>query len=187
MINNDTLNKFLEDGETIRWSGASQPNSIFDSSRKTSTTISLCIAAAWAVISVGAYYASGADIKIGVVLFLLAISAIILWMPISDNLKIKKLLYGITDKNVFVVSPDNAEPIMLPLPNNDEFRIENADNGNYHVKVGVPTFKMSARKLAVSAYRGEYDNDEGRKVYTGLVFFNISAKDGKMAEDLLKQ
>lgn len=184
---NEKLNQLLENGETIQWSGVPQPYSIFDPSRKASTITTLCVALLWTIISVGGYYASGTEIKTGIVIFFLAISAIIVWMPISDKGRIKKLLYGITDRRVIVTAQENSDPITMPIADIDDIRIDEGDNGNCHVRVGSRVFKASAKKLPGLAYRGEYDDQDGKKKYKGLVLFNVTAKDGKTIESLLKK
>ncbi len=190
MIATEKLNKTLEEGEVIRWSGVTQPYSLFDASRKTGTIISLCWALAWAVLSIGGYYAvalsNGAEISKGVIIFCLGVSAIIIWMPISDKSKVKKLSYAVTDKKVVIVSKENDAPIIMPLAAIDDIRIDKGDNGNCHVRVGSPVFKISSRKLPVLAYRGEYVDQDGQKVYKGMGFFIVRAEDGKAISKLLK-
>lgn len=185
---NEKLSQFLENGETIRWIGASQPYSLFDPSRKISTYITITIALIWTIISIGGYYASGNEIKTGMVIFFLGITAIILFMPLSDKSKIKKLLYAITDKKLIVTSKEgNDTAIQLPIDAIDDFRIDTGDNGNCHVRVGTSVFKAAVRKLPVLAYRGEFDDKDGTKVHKGVVLFNVSAEDGKTIGKLLKK
>ncbi len=190
MGTNEKLNKALEEGEVIRWSGITQPYSLFDEGRKTGTIISLCWALGWAIVSIGGYYlatrSNGAEISTGVILFCIGISLIIVWMPISDKSKVKKLSYAVTDKKVIIVSKENDTPLTMPLADIDDIRIEKGDNGNCHVRVGSPVFKMSQRKLPVLAYRGEYVDEDGKKIYKGLGFFNVTAEDGKAISKLLK-
>lgn len=187
MTSNEMLNTVLEDGETVQWSGAPQPYSLFDPSRKGSTYTTLCLAVAWGVLSVGGYYASGVEVKTGLVVFLLAVSGLIIWIPISDKSKVKKLLYAITDKKAIVASQENKDPIILPIADIDDVRVDTADNGNCHVRLGTPVFKVSSRKLPVLAYRGEYDDIDGNKKYKGVVLFNIKAEDGKLIKNLLRK
>ena len=53
MNDNVKLVNTLEKGEIIRWSGAPQPYSLFDDSRKTPTIISLCWALGTGIILAG--------------------------------------------------------------------------------------------------------------------------------------
>jgi hypothetical protein len=190
MINNEKLNNILEKRETIRWSGIPLPYSLFDGSRKTSTLMSLYWALAWAILSILGYYAmtasSGAEIKTGVLIFLVGISIMIALMPVLDKGKIKKLSYAVTDKRAIIVSGENDNPIAMPLADIDDIRIDKTDNGNCHVRIGSPVFKMPVKKLPGLAFRGEFVDQDGKKKYQGLVFFNVSAEDAKMIGNLLK-
>lgn len=190
MIDNEKLNTMLENGETIQWSGVARPYSVFDETRKKGTILSVCIALAWAALSIGGYYAaiasSGAEAKTGLVLFLLAISFFILWMPLSDKGKIKKLLYAITDKRVIIGTSENNPPITMPIADIDAIRLDNADNGNCHVRMGSTVFKAAPRKLPGLAYSGKYIHENDAKKYTGLLFYNVSAEDGKAISTLLE-
>lgn len=190
MIDNEKLNSVLEQGETVKWSGVSQPYSLFDETRKKSTIFTLCCAAAWAVLTMGGYYAvtasSGAEVKLGVMLFLLATALLIIWMPISDKGKVKKLLYAVTDKRVLIVSKENTNQGAMSFANIDAVRVDKGDNGNCHVMVGSSVFKASPRKLPGLAYLGKFVGESDNKKYTGLVFFNVSADDAKTASNLLE-
>lgn len=190
MIDNEKLNSALEKGETIKWTGVAQPYGLFDESRKSSTITSIVCALAWAVLSMGGYYAltrsNGADIKTGVMIVLLAISFIILWMPISDKSKIKKLTYAITDKRAIIVSKENNNPIAMNFADIDAIRTDKGDNGNSSVRVGSAVFKAAPRKLPGLAYHGEFVSQNDNKTYTGLVFFNVSAEDGRTISNLLE-
>ncbi len=188
-MNMEKLNKTLVNGETILWSGAPQPYSLFGKDRKRWTMRTLYWAVAWAIFSVGGYYALavsyGTPISPGVILSLLAVCPIIIWMPVSDKLNVKKLSYAVTDKRAVVVSNSNDASIFMPLANITAIRIDEADNGNCHVRLGSPVLKMSARKLPFLAYRGEYVDQNDTKLYKGLVFFNVRAEDGKAIDKLL--
>ncbi len=187
----EKLHNLLQEGEIIRWSGSPQPYSLFDAGRRGGTILSICLAVIWAALSVGAYYAltvsKGGDISLGVVGFCLCISLLILWMPFSDKTRVKKLSYAVTDRNVFVVSAENTEPVVMPIKNVDAVRVDKGDNGNCHVRVGSGVFRASARKLPVMAHRGEYDDQNGKKVYKGVVFFNVTAEDGRIISNLLQK
>lgn len=190
MIDNEKFKSVLENGEVIKWSGVPQPYSLFDESRKKSTIFSISCAAVWAILTMGGYYAvtasSGGEIKLGVMIFLLATALLVVWMPISDKGKIKKLLYAVTDKRVLVVSKENSNQIAMPIAKIDAVRVDKADNGNCHVMVGSPVFKASPRKLPGLAYLGKYTGESDNKTYTGVVLFNVSDADGKAISKLLE-
>ncbi|MCC8190266.1 MAG: hypothetical protein LIP77_06455 [Planctomycetes bacterium] len=190
MITDEKLQSILENGETIRWSGNPKPYSLFDESRKRSTIITISVAVATAVILAGGYYAmtvsSGTEMKSGFLLFLLTIGLLIVWGPIADRIKVKKLSYVITDRNVISLSTDNDAPVVLPLADVDAVRVDQGDNGNCHVRLGTAVFRASPKRLPVLAYRGEYDDLDGGKKYKGLVLFNIDAEEGKTVDALLR-
>ncbi|CAK7006774.1 MAG: hypothetical protein DELT_00271 [Desulfovibrio sp.] len=190
MSENTKLDSALEQGEIVRWSGAPQPYSLFDESRKSSTIITLCWALAWGVALVGGYYASsvsnGAEVKTGIMAFCVFIPLFVIWMPVSDRNKIKKLSYAVTDKRVIVLSEGESNPISMPLTDIDAMRIEDADNGNCHIRLGSSVFKASARKLPGLAYRGDFYAHDGERAYKGLVIFNIPEEDAETVLDLLK-
>ena len=187
---NEKLNKFIEEGEVVRWSGASQPYSLFDKAHKTSTIISLCWALVWGIILVGGYYAlsvsHGQEIKKGVMLICAAIPLMLASSPLSDKNNVKKLLYAVTDKKAIIVAEEGNKACTMRIADIDGLRVDKTDNGNCHVRVGSPVFKASARKLPGLAFRGEFDAKDNEKIYTGLVFYNLSAEDGEMIRNLLK-
>ena len=189
MSENTNLHKVLEQGETIRWSGTPQPYSLFDESRKNSTIFTLSLALVVGIFLVGGYYGLSAtrdmEIKSGVMIFLIFVPLFIIWMPLADKGKVKKLLYAVTDKRAIVVSGSDSKPITMPLSAVDDIRIDNADNSNCHVRVGSAVFKASTKKLPVLAFRGENDSEDNQ-TYKGLVFFNVRAEDGKAIHNLLK-
>jgi hypothetical protein len=190
MINNEKLNNALEKGETIRWSGVPQPYSLFDESRKTSTLMYLFWALAWAILSIWGYYAmvasSGAEVKNGVLIFLVGVSIMVALMPVLDKGKIKKLTYAITDKKAVIVARENDNLISMPLADIDDIRIDTTDNGKCHVRVGSSVFKASAKKLPGLAFRGNFVDQDGKKKYQGLVFFNVTAEDAQTIGKLLQ-
>jgi hypothetical protein len=189
---NDTskLKTFLEDGETIEWSGTPQPYTLFDASRKSSTVASLCWAVAWAVLLLGGYFAlsivKDLEIKSGVMVCLAAVPLFIAWVPVSDKGKVKKLLYAVTNKRVISLSQGESEPVAIARTAIDAVRVEQGDNGNCHVRIGSSVDKAPAKKLPGLAYRGEYDNHDGTKTYTGVVFFNVRSADGIAIQNALK-
>ncbi len=129
MINTEKLNAILEKGETVQWSGTPQPYSLFDESRKKSTYYTLCWALDWAIVTIGAYYAlviapSGSEVQKGVVGFLLIISLFIVWMPISDKSKVKKLTYAITNHRVIIIPHESTSLLTMRFAQIDAIRID---------------------------------------------------------------
>ena len=191
MYDNEKLNKLLEDGEAILWSGAPQTYGIFDETHKNSTIISLCWALVWGIILVGGYLtlsvSHGQEIKKGVLAVCSVIPLLVAWGPMANKNNIKKLLYAVTNKKAIVVSQEDGKPLTMRIADIDGLRIEKTNNGNCHVKLGSPVFKASPRKLPGLAIHGEFDvKDNNDKIYTGLVFYNVSAEDGKAIRDLEK-
>lgn len=186
---NDTsrLNNILEQGEIIQWSGFPQPYSLFGESYKKSTIVSLGLALTWAVLLVGGYYAlsitKGVEIQTPVMLFCVAVPLFVVWMYIADNKKVKRLSYVVTDKRAIVLSD---KPISMPIADIDAIRVDEADNGDCHVRVGSAAFKTSSRKLPILAHRGEFIGEDTEKICKGLVFFNVRAEDEKKLRTLLK-
>ena len=189
-MQDESLDKFLEDGEIVQWSATPQPYRLFDETHKTSTIISLCWALAWGIILIGGYYytcaSQGHEIKTGVMVFCSAIPVMLAWSPAADRNNVKKLTYAITDKKAIVISSEAEKACTMNIADIDGLRVEKTDNGNCHVRVGSPVFKASARKLPGLAFRGEFDNIDSNKIYKGLVFYNVSAEDGNAIRDLLK-
>jgi hypothetical protein len=150
----------------------------------------VCLAVALGIILAGGYYAinasRGTEIKTGIMLFCLCVPLIVVWMPISDQSKVKKLLYAVTDKMVLIVSKDNDKPLTMRLADIDAIRVDQSDKGNCHVRVASPVFKAALRKLPGLACRGEFVDQDGNKMYKGLVLFNVSAEDGKVISNLLQ-
>ena len=190
MSENTKLNNILEQGEVIRWSGVPQPYGLFDESRKKATLTTLCWALVWGVFLVGGYYALSvskeAEIKTGVMIFCSIVPLFIVWRPISDRNKVKKLSYVVTNKRAIAVSQEDSKPISMPLTAIDAVHMDKGDNGNCHVRVGSSVLKASSGKLPDLAYRGDFTSQGGDKTYKGLVFFNVSAEDGKTIHSLLK-
>jgi len=187
MSDNSKLNTVLEEGETLLWSGVPQPYSLFDESHKKSTMITLGWALAWGILLVGGYYTLTAtkdvEMRTGVMLFCMAVPLFIIGMAVTDKNKVQKLLYAVTDKRAIVLSD---KPIAMRIADIDAIRVDEADNGNCHIRVGSPACKASARKLPIMAFRGEFSGQDNNKVHSGMAFFNVSAEDEKTIRDLLK-
>ena len=190
MRDNEIFNKFLEEGETVRWSAAPQPYGLFDETHKTSTLISLCWALAWGIFLVGGYYwlsvSQGQEIRKGIMAFCAVIPLMLAWGPVTDKNNVKKLRYAVTDKKIIVVYSDTDKAFTMNTADVDELRFEKTVNGNCHLRLGSPVFKVSARKLTGLAFRGEFDTEGNDKIYKGLVFYNLSAEDGNAIHTLLK-
>ncbi len=186
MSDNSKLHSILEQGETVMWSGVPQPYSLFGESYKKSTIRTLCWALVWGVVLLGGYYALAVtkDVAIqkSILLFCAAVPVFIIGMAITDKNKVQKLVYAVTDKRAIVLSD---KPISMRIADIDDIRVDDADDGNCHIRVGSPAFKASAKKLPVLAYRGE-SSDQDNTVYKGLAFFNVSAEDQKTIRALLK-
>ncbi|SBW04102.1 hypothetical protein KL86DPRO_20258 [uncultured delta proteobacterium] len=114
--------------------------------------------------------------------FCVAVPLFVLWMPVSDKNKVKKLSYAVTDKRAIVLSD---KPISVRIADIDAIRTDNADDGNCHIRVGSPAFKAPSKKLPVLAWRGESCDQGDDKKYTGLAFFNVNAEDEKIIRNLL--
>ena len=187
---NEKLDKCLEEGEVIQWSGAPQPYKLFDETHKTLTLISLSWALAWGIILIGGYCAlsvsKGQEIKTGVMVICAAVPLMLAWGPIIDRNKVKKLLYAVTNKNAIIVSEEDDKSRTMYIGDIDGLRVDKTNNGNCHIRVGSSVFKASVRKLPSLAFLGEFDTIDNDKIYKGLVFYNVSAEDGKAICDLLK-
>ncbi|MCL2009005.1 MAG: hypothetical protein FWG71_00475 [Synergistaceae bacterium] len=190
MSDKERLDKFLEEGEVIRWSGTPQPYRLFDETHKTSTIISLSWALVWGILLMGGYYAltasQGHGMGKGVTAICVIISLIFAWGPITDKNNVKKLLYAITDKRGIVVSSGSETACALRIADIDDLRVEKSKGGNCHVRLGSSVFKASAGKLPGLAFRGEFDMENNEKIYKGLVFYNITPDDEKAICNLLK-
>ena len=188
MYDNKRLNQFLEEGEIIKWSGIAQPYSLFDETHKKATIIPLCCALVCAIILAGGYYdycvSKGIDIKEGALVFCALIPLVVAYRIVVGKNKVKNLLYAVTDKRVVIVPKDSDKPCAMCIADIDELRSEKADNGNYHIRIGSPVFKASARKLPGLACDGKFDAQDTNII--GLVFYNVSADDEKAVCDLLK-
>jgi hypothetical protein len=190
MTNTDNLKKFLEEGESVRWSGSPQPYGLFDEAHKTSTIVSLCWALLWGVILIGGYYglssSRGLEIKTPVMVICAAVPLLLAWSPVGDKNNIKKLLYVVTDKKVIVSPSEGTKELVLPITDINAMRIDKAGEDNCHIRFGSSTFRASAKKLLSLAIRGEFELKKDTKFYTGLVFYNINASDGEAICDYLK-
>jgi hypothetical protein len=194
MLIGKDVEKWLDEGEAVEWSGPPQPYTLLDEGHKTATYLSWFWAAVWGIFLVGGYYAlclsRELEIKTSAMVICAVVPLFILWGPAGDKGRIKKLLYAITNKRVLVVTEGAAgsdKPCIMPLSAIGTVRVERADQGTCHLRLGVSTFKTPARKLPALAVRGNFEsNDSNEKIYNGLVLYNISDSDGEKACALLK-
>jgi hypothetical protein len=190
MPNGDNGGKLIAEEDIIRWSGSPQPYGVFDEGHKISTLVTLCWAVSWGILLIGGYYAfcvaRNLEIKTVVMIVCIAIPLLIAWAPVGDKNNVKKLLYKVTDKKITVTPSEGSREHALPISDIDLIRVEKAGEGTCHVRFGSATFKASAKKLIILAIRGEYKVQKDEKIYTGLVFYNISSSDGDVICDLLK-
>jgi hypothetical protein len=188
------LEKWLDEGEAVQWSGSPQPYGLLDEGHKTATLISWFWAAAWGIFLVGGYYAlcisRNLEIKTSAMVICAIVPLFIFWSPTGDKNRIKKLRYAITNKRILVVaagSTGSDKPCTLPLTAIGTVRVEKAGKETCNLRLGPSTFRASARKLPALAIRGNFDtNANNERIYNGLVFYNIINGDGEAAGDLLK-
>jgi hypothetical protein len=188
------VEKWLEEGEALQWSGSPQPYSLLDKGHKTATFISWFWAAVWGVLLIGGYYAlsisRGLEVKTSALVICAVVPLFIFWSPVGDKNRIKKLRYAITNKKVLVATEGSAgseKPCVLPLAAIGAVRVEKADEETCNLRLGPSTFKAPARKLPPLAIRGNFEtSSSSEKIYNGLVLYNISDGDGETVCDLLK-
>ena len=191
MHDNDKVNALLEEGEVIRWSGVAQPYSIFDETHKKSTIRLLYWVFASIVILAGGYYTicvlQDREIMMGVMIFFLVFPLLFAWWPVTDKNKVKKLVYAVTNKKAFTVSQENDKARVMHIADIDGIRVEETKNGNCHIRIGSPAFKAPERNLPLLSSHGvSASQDENDNKCKGLVFYNVSAEDGKTISGLLK-
>ena len=187
MYDNEKLNQFLEEGETIKWSGIPQPYGLFDETHRISTIIPLCCAVVCAIIIAVGYciycVSKGIDIKEGFMVFCALIPLVVAYRAVTGKNNIKKLIYAVTDKRVVIASKDKDKPCTMRIGDIDGLRSEEAGNGNYHIRIGSPMFKASAKRLSSLACDGKADAQDA---VIGTVFYNVSGDDEKVICNLLK-
>jgi hypothetical protein len=190
MSNIEKLNKLLKEGETTRWSGTPGSYGLFDKACRISTIIPLCLAFVFGIIPIPVYYAYcvsiNYEVKIGVIIFFIIVFLVIAYRPVSDKNNVKSLLYAVTDKRAIIVSGKDDNARAMRIEDIDDLRIEEAGNGNCHIRIGSPVTKAATGKLPRLAYVGTFNEQDNVKIYTGLVFFNVPAEDGKTIAALLK-
>jgi hypothetical protein len=188
------VEKWLDEGEVVEWSGPPQPYRLLDEGHKTGTLISWFWALAWGAFLIGGYYSlcvsRDLEIKTSAMVICAVIPLFIFWSPVGDKNRIKKLRYALTNKKVLIVTEDAAssdKPCVLPLTAIEAARVEKTDEGTCSLRLGSSTFKTSARKLPSLAIRGNFELSDGNeKTYNGLVFYNIRDEDGDAVCELLK-
>ncbi|MDR1481123.1 MAG: hypothetical protein LBI74_00685 [Synergistaceae bacterium] len=190
MTDNDIFKKTLEEGESIRWSGFAMPYRLLDEAHKKQTLTSWIWALALGIVLIGGYiwmcFSRDVELKMGVVIICAAISLVIAWSPVSDKKNIKKLRYAITDRRAITVYSEGDKTFSVALSDIDAARLERAGNETSHLRLGSSTFGASLKKLLAIALNGDYETKDSEKIYKGLIFYNISASDGKKVCDLLK-
>jgi hypothetical protein len=154
---NDSVQKVLKEGETIRWSGCSQPFGLFDEEHKTSTISSFALALAVGGILSGGYWwqamSQGMELKPGVMGFCICVGLLMLYGPFRNKKSVLRLRYAITDKRILVASTEKERVLSMPLSAIDGVRVEKAGDGTSHIRFGSSVFEASRKKTPDIGYR----------------------------------
>jgi len=126
------------------------------------------------------------EVKNAIILFALGMALLIVWGPISTKKHLARMRYALTDKRVISLNTETGKAIAAPLPEVEAARIVEAGPGTCHVLLGAPILESSPKKLPTLAMHGkDAEGDDKVKIAKGVVFYNISAGDGKTLRALL--
>jgi hypothetical protein len=190
MADRDVFKKVLEEGESIKLCCPSQSYELFDEEHKKQTTAAWTWALALGIILVGGYiwlcYSRNIELKAIIIVICAAIPLAMAWSPAADKKNIKKLRYAITDRRAITASTDGDKAHSMAISDIDAARLERAGIGTCHLRLGSPTLNMPLKKLPSMALNGKYETLNTTKIYTGLVFYNISTSEGEEIYNILK-
>jgi hypothetical protein len=190
ITNNDIFKKVLEKGELIKLSCSPRPYKLLDETHKKQTITSWLWAMAVGVVLIVGYAVTcfylNVELRAGTIIICAIVSLILAWSPVGDKKNMGKLRYAITNRRVISANLESDKIHSLAIPDIDAARLECADDETSHLRFGSSTFKEPLKKLPGIALNGKYEMKDSVRTYTGLIFYNISAGEGKEICDLLK-
>ena len=181
------LKEFLNEGETILWSGKSEAFPLLDKQGGGGKKIVI----KWIVVVVLAaallltYSANNDPVSPTFVLVVLAITAVLILSPFMEQRSVMGAHYWITDQHIILMLK-NKSIFSMKLESMDGFRVVRDEAPNPCLVVGSRIFCDINKQLRWRCCHpldhpstSEDDNAQG------IVFYNV--KDSEQAETLLKQ
>lgn len=153
---NERIKDYLGHDEKVLWSGRAEAFQAMDKTHKNYYTRRSIIAIAVTLIVVALYIISainsGAGIKSGVLVVLLAVGVYTVISPILDVNKLAKCEYILTDDKLMLVTPSDVRSVKLSSIPTAKFSTD--EDGHWSLLCGPDAEKLAPQKRRVATLSG---------------------------------
>lgn len=153
---NERIKDYIGHGEEILWSGRSENFEAMDKTHKNyylrRGIIIAVIALALIALYIPTAISTGAGIKVGVILVLLAVGIYAVISPVLDVKKLRKTEYVLTNEKLIIVSPSDVRSVALSsIPT---AKLAKDEDGHTSLLCGPDADKLAACKRRVATLTG---------------------------------
>lgn len=182
---NDKLNEQLQEGEKLLWSGKPEFKTLGETHKN--IYAAKCVLIVAALIGFFSYYgtivaAGQTEFKISVVVIMGALAAVILALEWIDAGKMKKTVYGVTDRRLISVVENAVHT--LNYDKIEDYKFDTDKDGQVSLLVGKSAMSANARNHRTNAIYGTRMTDDGTAC-DRFVFYAIPEAD--KVEKLIKK
>ncbi len=175
----ERLKDYLEHGEEVLWSGKPENFDTADKTHKSYYTRRSIIVAIISVAIIVAYLytaiSTGAGIKYGVVVVLVAVAIYALVSPVLDIKKMRKCEYVLTNEKILLVTPSDVRSVKLSsVPTAKVFTDE---DGHKSLLCGPDAESLPAFKLRIATLTGAIMNQD-TNMCDRFVLYAVNDMDG---------
>lgn len=176
---NERIKDYLGHEEKVLWDGKAESFQAMDKTHKNYYTRRSIIVAVISVAIIAAYFysavSSGAGIKWGVVLVLIAIAAFALVSPVLDVRKLRKCCYVLTNEKLILVTPSDVRSVALSSIPTAKMSVD--EDGHKSLLCGPDAEKLPACKRRVATLTGAL-LDQQSSMCDRFVFYAVNDPEG---------
>lgn len=176
---NERIKDYLGHGEKVLWTGQAEDFQPMDKTHKNYYTRRSIIVALVSVAIIAAYFISavnsGAGIKWGVVIVLVAVAVYAVVSPVLDIKKLRKCSYVLTTDKLILVTPSDVRSVALSSIPTAKLALD--EDGHKSLLCGPDADKLSACKRRVATLTGAL-LDQQSSMCDRFVFYAVNDPEG---------
>lgn len=172
---NEKIKEYLGHEEKVLWSGQAENFQAMDKTHKSYYTRRSIIVAVISVAIIAAYFysavSSGAGIKWGVAVVLVAVAAFALVSPVLDIRKLRKCCYVLTNEKLMLITPSDVRSVALASIPTAKISVD--EDGHKSLLCGPDAEKLPAFKRRVATLNGA-QLDQQSNMCDRFVFYAVN-------------
>ena len=176
---NERIKDYLGHDEKVLWNGQAEDFQAMDKTHKNYYIRRGVIVAIISVAVIAAYFisavSSGAGIKWGVAVVLVAVAAFALVSPVLDVRKLRKCYYVLTNEKLILVTPSDVRSVVLSSIPTAKMAVD--EDGHKSLLCGPDAEKLSPCKRRVATLTGAL-LDQNSSMCDRFVFYAVNDPEG---------